>query len=89
MSLYANDDHLNPKLVNESIKKNLQTFHSVEFWKTWYSWKHYTKSKAFDYGKFFTLTNTFGEMIGELLLGRVSFPLVSLTLVKAIFCDRR
>ncbi|CAC5367679.1 PLA2G4 [Mytilus coruscus] len=70
MSLYAYDDHLKPKLVNDSIKKKLQKFHLIEFLKTWYSWKHYTKSKAFDYGKFFTLTNTFGEMIGELLLER-------------------
>lgn len=68
MTLYAHDKKLNPKAVNDTIRKKLEPFGTIQFWKAWYSWKYFTKSKVFLTGKYFTITDTFGEMIGDLLL---------------------
>ncbi|VDI26880.1 leucine-rich repeat and coiled-coil domain-containing protein 1 [Mytilus galloprovincialis] len=68
LTMYAHDKQLNPKAVTDTIRKKLEPFGTIQFWKAWYSWKYFTKSKVFNSGKYFTITDTFGEMIGDLLL---------------------
>lgn len=71
MTLYAHDNQLNPKAVNDTIRRKLLFFGTIQFYKAWYNWQYLTKSKAFLTGKYFTITDTFGELIGDLLLDEV------------------
>lgn len=77
--MYAHDKQLNPKAVTDTIRKKLEPFSTIQFGKAWYSWKYLTKSKVFNSGKYFTITDTFGEMIGDLLLEEVGTYLAQVT----------
>ncbi|XP_052078940.1 cytosolic phospholipase A2-like [Mytilus californianus] len=70
LTLYAYDKQLKPKAVTDFIRQKLAPFKTIELRKAWYSWRFYTKGKAFNTGEYFTITDTFGELIGQLLLDK-------------------